>query len=46
LIERVNRKNGSHFLSCERWPACEFTTAIPASVEMRRAGAALLPGFE
>ena len=46
LVERTNRANGSTFLGCSAWPACTFSTPIPADVLMRRAGAQALPGME
>ena len=46
LVERIGEKNGSRFLACSARPGCDHTEAIPAWLEMVRAGAAQLPGLE
>ena len=46
MVLRENRTNRSEFLGCARWPDCKETAPLPASVEMRRAGAKPLPGME
>ena len=54
MLLRVNRKTRTEFLSCSGWeerdalgnPRCTRTEPLPASEYMRRAGAALLPGFD
>lgn len=46
LVERTNSVNGSTFLGCVGFPVCRHTQGVPAFVEMRRAGAAELPGLE
>ena len=38
LIVRTNGQNGSQFLGCPNWPACDHTQAIPESWLMRLAG--------
>lgn len=46
MVERTNGQNGSAFLGCTRYPKCRETQAVPAAVEMRRAGGIPLPGLE
>ncbi len=45
LVLRTNRESGHEFLGCQRWPDCRYTQRLPEWVLMRRAGAAMLPGF-
>lgn len=46
MVERVNRLNLSRFYGCSRYPDCQVTRAVPAAVEMRRAGGLPLPGLD
>lgn len=46
MTERVNSRNLSTFLGCTRYPECDHTEKIPASLEMKRAGGLELPGLE
>jgi ssDNA-binding Zn-finger/Zn-ribbon topoisomerase 1 len=46
MVERENTINRSTFLGCTRFPDCRLTRAVPAAVEMRRAGGIELPGLE
>jgi ssDNA-binding Zn-finger/Zn-ribbon topoisomerase 1 len=46
LVIRTNRENGSHFLGCTGWPACDVTKKIPETARMRALGAPELPLFE
>lgn len=46
MVERVNSRNLSTFLGCTRYPDCDETQKIPASLEMKRAGGMELPGLE
>lgn len=45
LVVRTNRTTGSDFLGCNRFPECGYTSPLTAYLEMRRAGAPVLPGF-
>lgn len=46
MVERLNTINLSLFYGCTRYPDCTKTRAVPAAVEMRRAGGIELPGLE
>jgi ssDNA-binding Zn-finger/Zn-ribbon topoisomerase 1 len=46
MVERTNSFNDSTFLGCSRFPDCKSTQAVPAYVEVSRAGGIPLPGFE
>ena len=46
MVQRTNRVNNSEFLGCSRYPDCQHTEKLPAWVEMERAGATRLPGWE
>ena len=42
---RRNKSTGTEFLGCAQWPECTYTEPLPIDVQMRRDGAATLPGF-
>lgn len=46
MIEQENSLRLSTFMACSTFPACRETQTVPAAVEVRRAGAQELPGFE
>lgn len=46
LVIRTNRNTNTDFMGCERYPVCRFTMPLAADIEMRRAGAEALPGFD
>lgn len=46
MVVRENRQNGSEFLGCTRFPDCRETAPLPAYVEMLKAGAQRLPGWD
>ena len=49
LVVRINRENGSEFLSCRNWrgpsEGCQHTEKVPESYRMRRMGHPTLPGL-
>lgn len=47
MVERENRQTGRRFMGCTGYPEfCTATAKVPAYLELRRAGAAELPGME
>ena len=49
LVVRRNRDTGQDFLACPNYftlMRCAHTEELPEDVNMRRAGAAMLPGLE
>ena len=46
LVIRINSRANERFLGCEQWPECKHTQPLPLDIEMREAGAPVLPGFE
>lgn len=45
MVERTNSQNGSEFLGCSMWPDCRRTRKVPEYLQLKRAGAAELPGM-
>lgn len=51
MVERPNTKRGGTFMGCTNYAgdepgSCTETMPVPAYVILKRAGAAVLPGFE
>ena len=46
LIVRIRRRDNKEFLGCDRYPDCVWTGPLTAWLELRRAGAQILPGLE
>ena len=45
LVVKRNRATGEEFLGCPNYPACNHTEPLPLDMQLRRQGAAELPGF-
>ena len=45
MVVRQNGDTGQDFLGCTRWPECKHTEPLPLDMQLRRQGAAGLPGF-
>ena len=45
LVVRRNKQTGHDFLGCSNWPQCDYTEPLPLDMQLRRQGAAQLPGF-
>lgn len=46
LVVKRNRKTGTEFLGCLRWPECSYREPVPESIKLRLPGAPVLPGME
>ena len=46
MIRQTNRRDGSEFFGCCRFPVCRETREIPEHVLLTERGAEQLPGFD